>query len=301
MVALIFFDLNVPGRMKKIVLHALVIILGVSLIACERFTKGENSSNVSSQRKPEPSATSEKTDTLKGKDLKNAQFDAVDEQGRKLNFQIRDVELDPQDPEKETYLYTVFYLDTSDSKWKNLCTPDASNVAKAIPLTGFWDETGAYVESSKLVTFGCTSGALAKCVRFGYKPWKNVKGKSLRDLHQACTRMVRADYCGNGKSHTQNGVWIDVYDVLGIQKQTVKNGMVFEAAWGPNGATCINRARLSETVSEIVEECPEKLKGRINEDSRCSTAEKAKQNCPDSLLFNDSLTGNVQSRTRFSK
>lgn len=301
MAALIFFDLIFSGCMKKLLLYALIIILGVSLIACGKFTEGQNSSNVSSQQKPEPSATSEKTDTLKGEDLKGVQFDAVDEQGRKLNFQIRDVELDPQDPEKETYLYTVFYLDTSDSKWKNLCTPDAYNVAKAIPLTGFWDEIGAYVESSKLVTFGCTSGALAKCVRFGYKPWKSVKGKSLRDLHQACTRMVRADYCGNGKSHTQEGIWIDVYDVLGIQKQTAKSGMVFEAAWGPNGATCINRARLSETVSEIVEECPKKLKSSLNNDGSCSTAEKAKQNCPDSLLFNNSLTQNVQGRTKFSK
>jgi hypothetical protein len=33
---------------------------------------------------------------VKGKDLKSAQFNAVDEQGRKLNFQIKDVELDPK-------------------------------------------------------------------------------------------------------------------------------------------------------------------------------------------------------------
>src|SRR4028118_531386 len=37
---------------------------------------------------------------VKGKDLKGAQFNAVAEQGRKLNFQIKDVELGLKDPEK---------------------------------------------------------------------------------------------------------------------------------------------------------------------------------------------------------
>ena len=37
---------------------------------------------------------------VKGKDLKGAQFNAVAEQGRKLNFQIKDVELYPKDREK---------------------------------------------------------------------------------------------------------------------------------------------------------------------------------------------------------
>lgn len=284
--------------MKKILLYALVIILAVSLIACEKFTEGHNSSNAPSQRQVEPSATGSKTVILKGKDLKGAELSGVDEQGRKLKFQIRDVELDPKDPEKETYLYTAFYLDTSDSKWKNLCKPDAEKVAKAIVLTGSWNDTEAYIESSQQVTFAFTNGAIAKCVRFGYKPWKNVKGKSLRDYHQTCTRMVRADYCGNGKSHTRDGTLIDFYDVLDIQKPSPEKEMVFEAAWRPNGAICINRPRWEETLSEIRKECPERLTGRINENGSCATAQKARQNWPDSLLFNDSL---VRKRSYSSK
>jgi hypothetical protein len=64
---------------------------------------------------------------------------------------------------------------------------------------------------------------------------------------------------------------------------------VFEAAWSPDGATFINRPRWLETVSEIRQECPNKLKGRINEGGSWTTAEKAKQNLPNSLLFNDSI------------
>lgn len=37
---------------------------------------------------------------FKGKDLKGAQFNAVNEQGGKLNFQIKDAELGIKDPEK---------------------------------------------------------------------------------------------------------------------------------------------------------------------------------------------------------
>ncbi|MDZ8028685.1 MAG: ADYC domain-containing protein [Nostoc sp. DedQUE11] len=255
-------------KIKKIVLSVFVITLTILLVSC---------------------ASGDESVIIRGKDLKNAQLTGLDEQGRTLNFQIKDVELDPKDPEKETYLYTVFYLDKSDSRWKNVCKPDIENVAKAIPLSGSWDRTGAYIESNNLVTFGCTSGSLGKCVRFGYKPWKSVQGKSLRDFHQACTRMVRADYCGNGQAHTQEGVSIDVYDVLGIQKQTPKSGMVFEAAWQPDGATYINHPRLLNNLSEIRKECPKKLTGRINENANLSTAKKVQQKWSSALLFNDSL------------
>ncbi|MBD1930102.1 hypothetical protein H6F74_28350 [Trichocoleus sp. FACHB-90] len=274
--------------MKIEFLCSLFLLPILLLVGCEKLVEKPR---VTSSTEPISQNTyiGEKTKVIKGKDLKGAQLNAVDEQGKKLNFEIKDVELDPKDPEKETYLYTVFYVDSANSQGKNLCTPDAENVAKAIPLTGSWDETGAHTESSNIITFGCTSGVLAKCVRMGYKPWKTVKGTSLRDYHQACTRMARADYCGNGKSHTRDGTPINIYDKLGIQKKTPHDGMVFEAAWSPEGATFINRPRWFETVSEIRQECPNKLKGRINEGGSWTTAEKVKQNQSGSLLFNDSL------------
>jgi hypothetical protein len=279
--------------MKREFLYSLFLLPTLLLVGCEKLVEKPK---VTSPTEPISQNTSsgEKTKVIKGKDLKGAQLNAVDEQGKKLNFEIKDVELDPKDPEKETYLYTVFYVDSANSQGKNLCTPDAENVAKAIPLTGSWDETGAHTESSDIITFGCTSGVLAKCVRMGYKPWKTVKGTSLRDYHQACTRMARADYCGNGKSHTRDGTPINIYDELGIQKKTPNTGMVFEAAWSPEGATFINRPRWFETLSEIRQECPDKLKGRINEGGDGVTSEKVKQKWSNSLLFNDSL---VRKRT----
>jgi hypothetical protein len=225
---------------------------------------------------------------LKGTDLKNAQFSAEDEQGRKLNFQIRDVSLDPQDAEQETYLYTVFVQDPQDAQWKNLCEPDYHHVAKAIPLQGSWDAQGNY-HPSQTVTFGCTSGAIGKCVRMGYKPWKTVNGQSLQDLHQACIRMVRADYCGDGRGHTRNGTPIDVYDRLGIQKPTPQNGMVLEAAWTPTGAAFVNHSRWYDQPTALLQECPQKLQGQVNTSQQFLSREKVEQTHPEALLFNDSL------------
>jgi hypothetical protein len=88
-------------------------------------------------------------------------------------------------------------------------------------------------------SFSCTNGAIAKCVAWGYEPW--AVGA---DLHQSCTRMVRADYCGSGVSFTKNGTVIDVFDTRAIQQPTTGDAsLVFEAAWTTSGAACVNRTR----------------------------------------------------------
>lgn len=72
----------------------------------------------------------------------------------------------------------------------------------------------------------------------GYAPWSGGA-----DVHQTCTRMARADYCGKGTSFTRDGTAIDVYDTLGVQTATGDASMRFEAAWGPSGALCVSRPR----------------------------------------------------------
>lgn len=232
--------------------------------------------------------------TVKGKDVEGTVLEIAEGDAgsnlpqRSLKLKISEVTLDAQDPERETYLYTVLYQDPISQQWRNLCQPDRNQVAKAIPLSGRWDETGAHIDDGK-ITFGCTSGALAKCVRWGYKPWKTVQGRSLRELHQACTRMVRADYCGNGKGHTQDGTAIDIYDRLEIQKRTPDSGMAFEAAWQPDGAALIQRTRYPETLAQIQQECPNRLKERIDTTNHSISAGQIQQRFSKALLFNDSL------------
>lgn len=96
-------------------------------------------------------------------------------------------------------------------------------------------------------------------MRLGYKPWKSLPdGTSLWDYHQACTRLLRADYCGNRHSRTRNGTLIDIYDRIGIQADEPARGMSFEAAWGPGGAVCVRRPRLIELTTEekLSRKCP---------------------------------------------
>ncbi|HEY9879130.1 MAG TPA: ADYC domain-containing protein [Leptolyngbyaceae cyanobacterium] len=269
-----------PQKIKQAVLGLTILVLvGGSSVAYQKIQQKRLSLSHKSQQEQI---------VLKGKNLQGAELTAVDEQGNPLKFQIRNVELDPQDPEQEIHLYTIFYQDKQDSEWKNLCTPDRDNVAKAIPFKGTWDKKGNYIESD-IVTFGCTSGNIGKCARFGYKPWKVVNGRPLRDFHQACMRMLSADYCGDGIAHTRQGTPINIYDVLEIEKPEPAPNMVFEAAWGPDGATFVNRLRWTESPTKIFQECPEKLRGKINTHPEEITMEEVLQKSPDSLIFNDSI------------
>jgi hypothetical protein len=119
------------------------------------------------------------------------------------------------------------------------------------------------VSSATVITFACTNGALGKCARYGYKPWKTVHGISLADYHQACVHMVPADYCGDGRPHTREGTQIDVYDRLGIQKREPAADMTFEAAWSPHGAVYVSKPHYGgEKLEELVTQCPDRLGGR---------------------------------------
>jgi len=197
-----------------------------------------------------------------------------------------------KDREGEVYLYTVNAQNPTTAQWENVCQPDREWLAKAIPLSGQWDGTGTYHDDGK-VTFACTNSALAKCVRWGYKPWKTLQGKSLRDYHLACARMVRADYCGNGVGHTKDGTKIDVYDPLGIQKREQKSGMIFEAAWSPRGAVAINKTRFPETLAQIQRDCPERLKpfpdAMALDRDVANALSKLQDYAPQAIVFNDSF------------
>ena len=224
--------------------------------------------------------------------LVGAILTSFDQQGQQRRLKIESISPDPQDPEQELSLYTVLYQQ-ADGHWQNLCQSDLEGVSKAIPLSGRWNETGHYIDDASL-TFACSNGAIAKCVRWGYKPWKNVQGLSLRGHHQACIRMVRADYCGNGNSHTRVGTPIDIYDPMKINQQNSQSGMVFEAAWGIDGALYLNRPRFQSVIAQLQQECPEKLAKmmhpQVNDFAyRPELDHRTDQRSAQPLLFNDSF------------
>jgi hypothetical protein len=130
-----------------------------------------------------------------------------------------------------------------DIGWGPACTDANGFPTQSILLDDVWNpKTGAKISPrpAGAMTMACRGAALAKCVEFGYAPWKVQAGVSLADYHQACTRMVRADYCGDGQTHTVNGTKIHVLDQIGVQKVDPWAKYVIEAEWGPDGAVCLN-------------------------------------------------------------
>jgi hypothetical protein len=204
------------------------------------------------------------------------------EAGRQDAFRIDAVAADPDDP--EITLYTLATKDPATGEWRPYCVPDDRGVAGGFFLSGSWDRRGTHLHDGKF-SVTCTSGVIGKCVRAGYKPWKTASdGRPMWDYHQACTRLVRADYCGNGRAHTRDGVRIEIIDRLKPEEEP-NSGLEFEAAWTLEGAKCVARPRLvTWKLETIVAECPE----RLGDPVACSMAELGK---PEVLFFNKSPLG----------
>jgi hypothetical protein len=191
---------------------------------------------------------------IAGTDFIGAEVTELAEGGSVHTATITNVEVDAQDPSGEIYLYTLTAYNAASGAVENICGLDPFGQRHATAVYGTWDGSGAHVASTTQFMFACTSGVVAKCMRWGYKPWKTVSGTSLAPYLQSCTRMARADYCGDGVSHTQDGTEIDLYDRLGIQQKSPFNllsPMVFDAAWTPNGAYCMTKDRWLELLSLV--------------------------------------------------
>jgi hypothetical protein len=187
---------------------------------------------------------------LSGKDFMFARLqvalDSFDEKNnpitRKMTIYISDVY--PISADSSILAHQIQVYKEDSQQWAPYC----ANGGSSIPLNGAWDpHSKDALGGADLVTLACRDGALAKCTEWGYWPWAttldcNEDGTKcewveLGELHQACTRMLRADYCGDGTAHTVDGVAIDVFDDLDISKRVTK--WPVEAEWGPDGATCL--------------------------------------------------------------
>lgn len=213
---------------------------------------------------------------------------ALDESGSPATMRVESVIRDPKDPDGDVYLYQLSVRYESTGTYQPYCQPDREGKTLAIPLQGVWDGQRNHVMNDS-VTFACTNGSLAKCVRLGYKPWKTVNGVSLAAYHQACVHLVAADYCGDGRPHTREGTKIDMWDDLGIQKRETEPGMVFEAAWSPRGAEYLNKPRYAEPLSDLVTACPDRLRGRTSLDAPGLDDHAVSQRFPDVRIFTESF------------
>jgi len=182
--------------------------------------------------------------------------------GQRLELRIRAVERDTQDPTIEWY---ALELDGE---------PLCGEGGRGLFVAGVWDETAArhdaLADAPDIAhTFSCATGAIAKCVTWGYTPY----GAGV-DAHQSCTRLARADYCGDGQAHTVDGTLVDVFDTLGVQESEASVDLAFEAGWGPDGATCVSRPRyleLDDDGEEIAVGCWDTLPACDDADEAIAT------------------------------
>jgi ADYC domain-containing protein len=203
--------------------------------------------------------------------------------GVSLRVRIAGVEQDQRDREGEVVLYD-FRVVAPDGREEPLCNPDPDGRRLGMPLAGRSDAAGILTPAGpgqfELV---CTAGPQGKCLRFGYAPWRKAPdGRPLIDWFNSCVRMLRGDYCGDGRHFTRDGTWIDLYDRIGIQKSDEDPSLSFEAAWGPRGAICVARTRLPDLIDldGLARACP-RLAGRLGP-AACADGEQ------DGLVMNRS-------------
>jgi hypothetical protein len=197
-----------------------------------------------------------------------------------------------------TFLYALEQWVDDTASWQPACPPDTDGRNAAIPLAALWDEHGDRTTSSAMFTFGCTTGVIAKCYRWGYRPWVTGYGAGdLTTMHWTCTRLARADYCGDGIPHTHDGTLINVWDTLPAPGPIQKHGgllpplgMTFEAGWDTGGAVCLSRARwLLDDGGLLASLCPDRLipPGLLGA-TVCNTAAEVLAFNPNARMFNES-------------
>lgn len=169
---------------------------------------------------------------------------------RAVRVRIDAVERDTMHYAADVWLHSLS-VQGADGKWTTYCTPDRDGRRLAFPISGHAGRDGILLSAAPgRMQILCTSGAMAKCARFGYRPWATDRdGRPLLDVHRACVRMLRGDYGGRDEPMTRNGMKINVSDALGIQPFEDVPGMEFEAGWGPDGAVCVHHPRVKENVS----------------------------------------------------
>jgi hypothetical protein len=122
-----------------------------------------------------------------------------------------------------------------------------------VPVSGVYNTRGQRDTSNPTrFTFGCQHDVISKCYRWGFKPWL---GNDLDDVHASCTRMARADYCGEGKPQTENGTHVVFWDPRTPSSfpkpdaSAFAPNELFEAGWSRFGAVCLSHARWKTLLS----------------------------------------------------
>jgi hypothetical protein len=186
--------------------------------------------------------------SLNGTDFSGALVSGELSDGNSLVLRIDGITANPDPANADILLYRVSYQ--TQAGWTPLCGIDAATgqPAMATAVAGRWNYRsgvpggGSPIDDATAFTFSCLQSVITKCLEAGYKRWVSP---SLAEHHTACTRLLRADYCGDGTPNTVDGTPVNLYDDLGIQTDSVN--WPFEAEWVSAGARCVKRERFGHT------------------------------------------------------
>ncbi|MEZ4453586.1 MAG: ADYC domain-containing protein [Nannocystaceae bacterium] len=191
-----------------------------------------------------------------------------------FSLRIDDMIEDPHAQDDDVFLYQLSLSMAGTDEWINPCGQKDGDEIYALPLQNYWNlANGDRIDDADAITWSCTTGVLTHCVEWGYRPWasgtlcdgdppkgswkkvqlwkkKHCHEIDLTDHHQACTRMARADYCGDGTPWTVAGTAIDIWDGLSPQIQERELHWKIEAEWTPDGAYCIDDIRQQQWKAE---------------------------------------------------
>ncbi|NVJ21218.1 MULTISPECIES: ADYC domain-containing protein [Myxococcus] len=224
------------------------------------------------------------------------------------------------DASGDTFLYRL-QIRPNTGPTVDLCTTGADPAvgwAWTVPLEGSFSKAGDREESTQIFTLACDPGVLAKCYRWGYKPWLDgASPGAVTKAHWACTRMARADYCGGGASFTQDGTLIQPWDSLApniIPPPTQGSGpagMQFEAGWDTSGPACLSHWRwkhlqagcvtlqkpIEDANGHVINDCrdPHNVSTAFKCSPICDNAQEAKQLFK-SVVFNNSIANEQLTR-----
>ncbi len=191
---------------------------------------------------------------LAGLDFVDAEFDA---EGDDRRLRIDDV-VRGEYPNDDVLYYGVSVLGDDATP---LCGYDAEGEPiRALALPGRWDQTagdkgaGGWVDTDTFF-FACQGSSVAKCFEMGFKPWRIAgHGKKIISQHEACVRALRADYCGDGVSHTVAGIELSIWTDAGDAPDPTHE---FEGQWAFDGARCLAATRVKRSS---LPSCIKKLK-----------------------------------------
>lgn len=195
---------------------------------------------------------------LTSEELRGAKLDSTLDDNATIPFRVDSVDMDAV---PGIALYFLSFFDGRN--WNLACGTDPTGTyappgqpIPAVALSAVYNLTSgnAFLDSSRF-TFSCVNAALGACLLWGYRSWArqteclssgdpaDCTEQDLFYAHHACSRLARADYCGNGMSHTVSGTAVAAYDAFGLRQRPEVSGFGLEADWRADGAHCVRFTR----------------------------------------------------------